>query len=540
MGETGKIVSARAEYPAGLEHWPDELWSDYPLAYVRLVTLRTERESHLLFACVEMLPREIQPLPDYHAPQLKLPRGATAMSSLAVLTLEAALRWYEDALSGMLVIPGTDGPARVCAVRLAPEPRLGKFVVARTPTVPVSWHSGPRMHRMVPMDGLPEAVSKALTPTPSGCKLRDWLIEHSFIDLVANPDCAGGLVLLAANPIVRDMFHYPLRKLPDGREVLGVRLVPRNDCSLDTIRVRFSELRPDGHSSTPEVSLDPLGEAEVILPQEARDTALEVSCTRRGLLSAPPHTGFLRSIGFEGRLVRAMMSVEVPARSKARDGSRYEVPVADAGLAVAGEAGRPAESGAAARLELLLGTRTAPVGEPAEEVVFGNDRPFAVSFVRGLVSRAISRALFVDPYFSFDDIRDFALSAWSGSCRVSVLTSARAAWTKPLSHLATGKPHGDLMLADLEEINRVLNGNRLSAINVGVMGDPGFHDRFLVVDDIVWFFGNSFRSLGDGEVSMASKVRDASVLLPMLLDASAAAISFAEFWGRNRPKGNAA
>jgi hypothetical protein len=376
-GETAKIVSARKETPAGLEHWPDDIWSDYPFAYVRLTTLRVAREIHLLFGCVEMLPREIQPLPDYYAPRLKLRRGATATSSLTVLTLEAALRWYEDSRSGVLAIPGTDGPARVRTACLAPEPRLGNLVVARTPTVPVSWHSGPRMHRMVPMDALPEAVTGRLAPTPDGSALHAWLIEHCFIDLVANPDCAGGLVLLAANPIVRGVSEYPLRKLPDGREVLGVKLVPRSGSSLDTIRVRLSELRPDGHSLMQEVSLDPFGEAEVILPQEAQDTALEVSCTRRGLLSAPPHTGFLRSVGFEIRPVRATMSVEVPARSKRQD------------------------------------------------------------------------------------------------------------------------------------------------------------------DDAVWLFGNSFRSLGDGTVSMASKVRDASILLPMLVNASTEAESFVEFWGRTKPKGGA-
>jgi hypothetical protein len=289
-----------------------------------------------------------------------------------------------------------------------------------------------------------------------------------------------------------------------------------------------------------EVPLDPLGEAEVTLSQQVQDTALEVSCTRRGLLSAPPHTGFLRSIAFETRLVRATMSVEVPARSKGRDGSRYEVPVADSGLTVAGLAGRPAESGAAVRLALLLGTRTAAVGKPTEEVVFRDDRPFAVSFVRGLVSHARSRALFVDPYFSFDDIREFALSAWSGSCRISILTSAKAAWTKPLDHFATGKPHGDLMATDLEAINRIRTRNGLPSVNVGVMDDPGFHDRFLVVDDIVWLFGNSFRSLGDGTVSMASKVRDASILLPMLVNASTEAESFTGFWERIKPKGGAA
>lgn len=524
---------------ADLEHWPDEIWSDYPAAYVRMTTLRVYGVLHLLFGCVELLPRETVLLPGYNAPRLALPRGATAMSSLTVLATDAALRWYEDALSGTVSIPGTGGPASIRAVRLAPEPRLGDLVAARSPTVPVGWQTGPRMHRLVPMEGLPDAVAVALTATPGRSALSDWLVEHCFIDLAAHPDCAGGLVLLAANPIIRHVSVYPSHKLPDGREVLGVRLVPRAGQSLDTVRVRLSEMRPDGLGSTREVALDALGEAEVILSQEAGDTALEVSCSRRGLLHAPPRTGFLRSIGFEMRPVRATMSVEVPARSKAQTGSRYDVPVADARLSVASQVGRPAERGAAARLESLLAARTQPVGRIAEQVVFRDDRKFAVAFVRGLVAHAISRALFVDPYFGFEDVREFALSAWSGSCNVSVLTSAKVGWTNRVQHFATDLPQGDLMIADLEEISRVRNGNGLSSVGVGIMGEAGIHDRFLVVDDSVWHFGDSFRSLGDA-LSMASRVRDMPSLLPMLLNAHAGAVPFAEYWARAKPKDSAA
>jgi len=87
------------------------------------------------------------------------------------------------------------------------------------------------------------------------------------------------------------------------------------------------------------------------------------------------------------------------------------------------------------------------------------------------------------------------------------------------------------MIADLEQINRIRNGSGLSSVEVGIMGEPGIHDRFLVVDDAVWHFGDSFRSLG-GALSMASKVRDMPSLLPMLLDAQAHATAFAEYWAR--------
>ena len=359
--------------------------------------------------------------------------------------------------------------------------------------------------------------------------MSDWLVEHCFVDLATHPDCAGGLVLLAANPVVRSASEYPLRKLPDGREILGIRLVPRAGQSLDTLSVRLSEMRPDGPVSALEVELDELGEGEVILPQEARETALEVSCSRRGLLHAPSRTGFLRSVVHQIRPVRSTMSVEIPARSKSRPGSRYEVPIADAGLTVASGVGRPAELGASERLDALLALRAKPRGTDAEQVLFGGDRRSAVEFVRGLVSHAMSRVIFIDPYFSFDDIREFALSAWSGSCDVAVLTSTLVGWTGRIQHLAHSGLHGDLMIADLGEVNRVRDGVGHSIVKVGIMGSPGFHDRFLVVDGSVWHFGDSFRSLGVA-VSMASRVRDLPSLLPKLINAHQQAIPFAEYW----------
>ena len=523
-------VSPRDERSrAGLEHWPAEVWSDYAAAYVRLTTLRSDGDHHLLFGCVELLPREIAPSPSHRAPRLSLPRGASAMSSLTVLTPEAALQWYEGALSGMVALPGVDAPPTIRAVRLAAEPRLGDLVVARVATVPVGWQTGPRMHRLVPMEELPEPVHAALDGTRGRTPLGDWLVEHCFVDLTTHPDCAGGLVLLAANPVLRSASEYPLRKLPDGREVLGIRLVPRAGQSLDTLSVRLSEMRPDGPVSTLEVELDGLGEGKVILPQEARETALEVSCSRRGLLHAPPRTGFLRSVVHQIRPVRSTMSVEIPARSKSRPASRYEVPIADAGLTVASRVGSPAELGASARLDALLALRAKPLDRDAEQILFGGDRRSAVEFVRGLVSHAVSRVIFIDSYFSFDDIREFALSAWSGSCDVAVLTSTLVGWTGRIEHLAGSKLHGDLMIADLTEINGVRNCVGHSSIQVGIMGSAGFHDRFLVVDESVWHFGDSFRSLGNA-VSMASRVRDLPSLLPMLLSAHQQAVPFAEYW----------
>lgn len=529
-------MSAPEQPPVGLEHWPDDIWTDYPRAYIRLTTLRVARMTHLLFGCVELVPREIPPLPDYDVPQLKLRQGASAKSSLRVVDLEAAIRWYEASVSQRLTIPGTRTQGCIQSVRLAPEPRLGRLVVSTTQTVPVACHLGLRMHRMVPMDDLPAGVTDLLTDLNDGAKLRAWLRNNCFFDLVACPDCAGGLVMLAPNPILRAVSEYPSRTLPDGREVIGVRAVPRSGCSLNTIRLRFSELRLDGYSTMQEVSLDDLGEAEVTLPQKAQKTAIEVICTKRGLLSLPPHTAFLRSVSSEIWLSQDKMTVSVPPRTASRRGSRYDVAVSSCVWTVTGSVGHLPEGGAAYRLAELLRARPPASDAPAEEVVFRDDLDDAASFVRNLVSHARSRVIFVDRYFSFDDIREFSLAVRSGSCSITVLTGSEQKWSAPLAHLCSAELHGDILVKDLDYVNARRRQHNLSAIDVRVMCSPSFHDRFLVVDDAVWLFGGSFRSLGSGAISVAVKMRNAAVLLPTLIAAVEAAEPFDDYWSRTKKR----
>ena len=524
--------------PAGLEHWPDEIWQDYKDAYIRLTTLHVEQRTHLLFACVELLPRETPTIPGYNTPRLKLRGGASARSSLRLLALADALRWYEESLQGSLPIPGCGQERPVSTIRLSPEPRLGELVIARIPTLPLRSCAGLRMHRMVPMEALPSSVSQQLAGQPAEKKLRPWLIEHCFFDLLACPDCIGGLVILADNPVLRAVSHYPLHTSTDGREIMHVRAIPRTGHSLDTIRLRLNELRPDGHSVAADVTLDALGEADVSLPQKACKTSLEVRCTRRGLLSSPPYTPFLRAASFEIRPVRGRIAIEVPARKAGRASSRYEIEMTDQNLVVPVLVGESEVSSAPPRLTLLLNSRSVPTGIPVEEVIFRDDRPFAVSFVRGLAANAINRILFVDPYFSFEDIREFALASKPRTLPIEILTGASANWTEQLKHSGSAASHGELMLADLKKINEFQLNWGLPAVNVSVMSNLVIHDRFLVVDNTVWQFGNSFRSLGTGPISTAVKIRQPSLLFTTLDEVIQKADNFQSYWDKVKNKGS--
>lgn len=84
--------------------WPDNIWTDYSRAAIRLVTLAHYSPPHLLFAFVELLPDEI-PAPDPIDPQRENFGDYRLTGSLIVQDVRAAITWYESAATGNLSVP---------------------------------------------------------------------------------------------------------------------------------------------------------------------------------------------------------------------------------------------------------------------------------------------------------------------------------------------------------------------------------------------------------------------------------------------------
>jgi hypothetical protein len=64
------------------------------------------------------------------------------------------------------------------------------------------------------------------------------------------------------------------------------------------------------------------------------------------------------------------------------------------------------------------------------------------------------------------------------------------------------------------------------------MGDVArtYHDRFLVIDDVVWHFGHSFNQLGGVEVSMATRLRYPDEIRSWIIEDIGRAMPFLEAW----------
>ncbi len=513
--------------------WPTLSSTDYPFAAVRLTTLLHERVSYLLFGYVELFPAEI-PRPEEYVERQNFPGDMTVLTSLSVMHLSDALRWYEQAASGNLVVPKSEKHLPVQAVRLGSEPALGNLVAAKEPPVEVFWHNASRMCRLVPMETLPPSVDMFLKQpeeTSRQNRVRDWLKDHCFVDLLAYPDCAGSIILLAPNPVIRSWNYGPSRTLDNDNEVIKFRAIPRKCCDFTGLTIRLHESRLDGRFFITPVCVDTFGEGEIIAPHNISELALEVICAERGLLAMTNPTGYFKSISFESHIVGANVKVEIPARTKGAPSTSATVAMIETGFTT--QVGKPDVPNGASRLAHLLAARSAPAADSEDEQLFVDNRSDAVMFVRRLIGVAKHQVVFVDSYFNFIDLREFALFVSSNRCAISVLTGRdEPKWQKEILLEDPPQTHGKQMLANIEHINKIRAENGFPTVEVKVMGASSrkYHDRFLVIDAAVWHFGHSFNALGDGSVAAATRLRKPERVFDLIIEDMQRAETFENYW----------
>jgi len=139
---------------------------------------------------------------------------------------------------------------------------------------------------------------------------------------------------------------------------------------------------------------------------------------------------------------------------------------------------------------------------------FGNNtREDAMTFLRVRIGKAKNRVMVADPYFGVLQIPQYLLAITSHTVKVTILTSRLAFEGIPSAENNEGDMPEDDSNISLDssrrleifstEIAQIKDaGNTDFEVKVLPSKSPDLHDRFLVVDEDVWFLGNSLNTLG--------------------------------------------
>jgi hypothetical protein len=535
----GCVDTAGSAQPASI--WP-KVTTDYHGALVRLATMRAAGKQYLLFGYVELFPRDI-PVPERFTAGERpwaVPNfggDVTLAASALPMSTSDALAWYGEAARGRVTIPPTAPSVEIAAPPFGVEPALGRFCVGDIVPFSAQWHGGPRVHRLVPMEDPAEVVERL----GSSAAAREWLVGNAGFDPFEYEEWLASLSLLAPDPLLTGVGHFTRDRKADGSERVVLQAYRRHyenypDADAGALKLVVLQRRPAGWTEVLPASFDDDGFAIKDYPEPVSETGFAISCPIRGLVRMVPPTLWMEQISVGFGVVDAVLDVEVPSGGRRKPASRYKTSrLRDAGGVHVGEALPP--SGAIRIVELQearkdrLQRQSAPqrlfgVHETDKDDLTGDDlvrmRGEAESYVANLVAGAQRRVVFVDPDFGVRELQNYALRVMRDGVKVTILTGApqmRKARpndgveeTSPEEQTASSAPPGVLLLAQLQHVQGRLGPGAPKVLVMPGSRKPVFHDRFLVIDDVVWASGPSFNELGE-RIGLISQVHEPRIVI---------------------------
>ncbi|MGB8839616.1 MAG: VPA1262 family N-terminal domain-containing protein [Aliidongia sp.] len=528
-----------------VEKWP-KVKADYHGALIRLITMRDgkSKAQYLLFGFVELFPHDIKVPDDFtvgDAP-FRVPSydNLTLAASARRVSVADALSWYEDAARGEVVLQAGSRSIKLVAPLLGVEPILGRFSVDEEVPFAPHWHDCPRIHRLVPMQELDAKVKQLRSST----KAREWLAADAGFDSFEYEEWLGSISLLAPDPLLSGVGNFTFGRAPDGSERAVYKAIRRRYEAYPEEDARALTLislhrRPSGWIEMLPRKFDEDGIIVSNDPEPLSEMGYAVVCPQRGLLrmSSPKH--WMSQINVGIGVVDAVVDVEVPASGHRKPGSRYKsAKVRDVSALQVGEA---LPRSAAIRVVELQSARLDRIrAETAPQKLFGISeglgvdpssvdlvimRQNAEAYVANLVTGARHRVIFVDPDFGLREYQNYALRVRQQGVAVKVLTSSRLLRSRLRHDNDTGDdthdeapPARDVSSthsAMLRSQRQLVESRLGAAPQIFVMRGGNrarFHDRYLVVDDIVWVSGPSFNELGE-RIGLISRAHDSTPIV---------------------------
>lgn len=526
----------------------DQFLQDFEWAEIRLATF----DQRLLFATVKLLPKgrskpELMNGVDNH--KLSGNRGCLYVRR-TVLTANDAVRWYRTIDEHSLTpLPSCtsdrdtkyDGVKLQCTKMIDDPiwPNLGlpygDGLFSSLETVdpaPFIGNTSSRVHRRFGDD-------KGFDNLLSDSRALAFLARRLHVNLNSYREYLGSVVLLVPDPVLNKIDNFLIPKGSDSDdEHIFYRFVPRAGQSLKGLKLITFDERANLLSSFEVHDIPENGILKINKVSCIGKYGYAVTHPIHGILTYHQPAGFLRAVNVGIGITEEIRKVRVPIRDS-RKASKidYEVNRSSRSKSTYGYDHIPPNVnirvGSSARARERLSE-----AEKLDQKWFGKgSREEAMAFIRHRISRAENRIIIADPYFGILQIPQFLLAVTSNDVKIELLTSRLAFERRvPKSDRAqeSNTPSPTLEIkSKLEqfqlEVNRIQQGGNSDFEVMVLTGkSPELHDRFLVVDDDVWFMGNSLNTLGT-RASMVIKLPNPDEVLSALKEFHNKSEKFSEY-----------
>ena len=483
----------------------------YEWAVIRLATLQKRGQAgRLLFATVTLLSPDRPPPTKMTA----VDRCAVGKANVSVffrrtiLTAQAAIDWYRS-----LEIEGAKTPipsrpedvekidgVEIAVSKLIDDPiwphlglPMGEGLFAqpagRSHPAPFMGSIPARIHRRFG-SGIGFEVllgdKDALT----------FVARRMHIDLREYTEYLGSVALIVPDPIIKQIDNFMV-PASDGRgERIFYRFVPRPGQTLERLQITTFDEQANLLTSFETLDMPADGILDVEKGSCTGAYGYVVTHPEHGTLVHHPPTGFLRQIGLNIRAVgRGGIKVSVPTGDSPNSERMDYWTEGRSQLStnsVVGEESSTSNVNALVAIAASQREKSASAKQYGQRWFANGSRKEAILFVQGEIRKARFRVMIADPYLAGLQLGQFLYVVNGDTVKVILLTSGLA-FPKP-SKLEDFKNRLDQLAKDVTV-----------EADVRVLTQSVLHDRFLVIDDAVWFLGNSLNALGD-KASMIVKL----------------------------------
>ena len=483
----------------------------YSNAVIRLATLQKQRgqAGRLLFATVSLLPLGRPLPPPMDGPPHRCAVGKTGESVFfrrALLTGQDAVEWYCSLGRGddKTPTPSNDEErdSRWDGIRMeaanlndSPSwPHLGlpmgegmfAFQSGRSHPAPFIGNSPARIHRRF---GSQDGFEVMLADDDAVA----FVARRLHVDLRLYREYLGSVALVAPDPVLKQIDHFMIPAYADKGERIFYRFVPRAGASLAGLKLTtFDE---QAHLLTDLNTYDV--PADGVLDVDKGDCTgaygYAVTHPDHGVLAYSPPSTFVRQIGFNMTSVQGGgRTISVPTGESANS-PRMEYQAAQRSSPLTrqrliGDEARIPNAGG------RISTAVAHREKIANAKLYGQrwfpdgSREEAMRFIQEELRRAKTRVMIADPYLAGLQLGQFLYAVNPETTTVTLLTSGLA---------FKAKAQEPSKIDDFSQRLAQLEKHAKLATKTYVLQSAVLHDRFLVVDDAVWFLGNSLNTLGD-------------------------------------------
>lgn len=352
------------------------------------------------------------------------------------------------------------------------------------PFVPASWGVC-RLHHKIPV-----ATDSFLTNLCQTDEIIQWLRMCLKWNIHEYPELIGSMHIILPNPIYRSLEWklVPTDGVHPSEEVFG-HIFFREDKNICTgLELWTIERSAVGYLNVnktiiknPDIFVRTIG--------RVKEYAYLVFSEEYGLLDYGGFFSFMQSMHFSTAFKDKVRVVEIKEKKSV---TKYDVQLDDnVSTSVVGDEWVPSRAlkKLSYRKRKLFNQKQA---EELEQHIFRrNDKLQAAEYIRGIFGKSKKRVIVVDPYFSTIDLYKFILSVSKAEVKIDIITSHNILREK----IGNGSRGMQLIL----ELQNLKNKQFKNMLQIFVMKgkSPAIHDRFLIIDDIAYFSGNSLNHIGE-------------------------------------------